>query len=1083
MKKLFTLVLLALCIAVLAPTTSKATHLAGGDITWAPTGVPNQFLVKVKLYRDCDPSAIQLPSTVEVCYSSASLNFSATVTANVVQIIAAPVSICVNVGTNNCAQAGSPGDNEEHTYEVVINLPQQATDWVFATQTCCRNNAITTLTNPGGAGFLIEARLNNLLAPADNSPVFATLAFSKFCVGNPFYYDQGATDADGDSLVFSLVDAEESSNFSCPYTAASLPYVSGYSGLVPLSSSVPITINPQTGLIFFVPDQIQVAVICVRVDEFRNGIRIGSIKRDIQVKIVGACNPIIPAFPPGSTGIIGSQGGRTEANCNDYTIVLPLDTTYLIQCASAIPSDFRTLDPNLIPNPIVAVSPINCQNGKTDSLLITFLNPLTSGVTRLWVKKGFDGNTFLSDCGFELPEAADTVFIYVDTTIIPDLIPLVDTLGCVFNQAQVTLSDSVYCGSIAQDGSDFTFIDATGAVFPISSAYGVCDPFGIKAIQLEINFINAVSGTGPYYLTVQEGTDLNSLGDDCSRFLLDGDTIAIFNVENFIPINLGADQSLCDNSPSITLNSGYPSISNQWLLNNNPISGATQATYTPTVSGTYSVLVSNGPSCQGSDTVAVTIIPAPIDVLGPDINQCENDPLPLLNAGNAGATYQWFLNANLIAGATSQTYQVPSATATGTYSVEINNGSLCIANYPVQFNTFNQYIVTLSNSTICQSDPYPTLDAGNPGATYQWNRNGVAISGATNQTYTPNSAGTYDVVVGTGSCAGTGSMVLTVVANPVVILTNSTICDVQPIPTLDAGNVGAAYQWFESGNAIAGANSQTYTPTQGGNYSVDVTVAPGCVGSGQMTLVINNSLTVSLTNTDICTDGQATLDAGNSGINASYLWSNGATTQTITTNVAGDYSVTVTALGCGGADTATVAVLDYPAAPVVACGSGSAAGAQYKFVYSWEAIPGAVSYEISEDGGSNWVASNNVVSTVSHGTDATVPNFLVRAIGSGICPTGYPSLPVACQVTVPNIITPNGDGKNDFLKIENIEQYPNNSVQIFNRWGQEVYSQDGYNNSDKKFVANDVPDGAYFILINLGDSTKDPINNTLTITR
>jgi gliding motility-associated-like protein len=84
---------------------------------------------------------------------------------------------------------------------------------------------------------------------------------------------------------------------------------------------------------------------------------------------------------------------------------------------------------------------------------------------------------------------------------------------------------------------------------------------------------------------------------------------------------------------------------------------------------------------------------------------------------------------------------------------------------------------------------------------------------------------------------------------------------------------------------------------------------------------------------------------------------------------------------------------------------------------------------------------------------------------------------------VPNIITPNNDGKNDFLKIENIEQYPNNSVQIFNRWGQEIYSQDGYNNSDKKFVANDVPDGSYFILVNLGDSTKDPINNTLTITR
>lgn len=45
-------------------------------------------------------------------------------------------------------------------------------------------------------------------------------------------------------------------------------------------------------------------------------------------------------------------------------------------------------------------------------------------------------------------------------------------------------------------------------------------------------------------------------------------------------------------------------------------------------------------------------------------------------------------------------------------------------------------------------------------------------------------------------------------------------------------------------------------------------------------------------------------------------------------------------------------------------------------------------------------------------------------------------------------ITPNGDGKNDVWIIENIEQFPDNNVQIYNRWGQQVWDADGYDNSN-----------------------------------
>jgi gliding motility-associated-like protein len=50
------------------------------------------------------------------------------------------------------------------------------------------------------------------------------------------------------------------------------------------------------------------------------------------------------------------------------------------------------------------------------------------------------------------------------------------------------------------------------------------------------------------------------------------------------------------------------------------------------------------------------------------------------------------------------------------------------------------------------------------------------------------------------------------------------------------------------------------------------------------------------------------------------------------------------------------------------------------------------------------------------------------------------------DVTVFNVITPNGDGKNDVLKAENLEFYPDNQLRVFNRWGQMVYEKQAYQN-------------------------------------
>ena len=86
----------------------------------------------------------------------------------------------------------------------------------------------------------------------------------------------------------------------------------------------------------------------------------------------------------------------------------------------------------------------------------------------------------------------------------------------------------------------------------------------------------------------------------------------------------------------------------------------------------------------------------------------------------------------------------------------------------------------------------------------------------------------------------------------------------------------------------------------------------------------------------------------------------------------------------------------------------------------------------------------------------------------------------ACDITVYNAVSPNDDSSNDFLFIDGIECYPNNSIEIYNRWGILVYEETGYNNSLKSFKGvsegrntvnrNELlPDGTYFYILKYTD--------------
>ncbi len=368
MKKFFTLVAATLLTALsLISTDSYGSHAVGADITYTYVG-PNQYLITVRFYRDC--AGIDAPLTHVINYTGCGGTLSGSVTLNQptgsgLEIAPSP---CLPAVTTSC-NGGTGYGVQEYIYQGLVTLPQPCADWTFSFSECCRNSQTSTVTNPDSYNIYVATTLDNFNAPNNNSPVFTTIPVTQFCVGNEFYYNQGATDIDGDSLVFSLVPALSAAG-------QPLPYAGSYSALQPVASFGPITIDPQTGTISFTPSTIQVGIIAVLCEEYRNGVKIGEVRRDIQINIVGGCIGSAPLFSP-PTDPFGNPAPAYTAYCGDTSVYIILDNP--VQCGSIVPTDLRILTPNGQLNPVMTATPVNCVNGLTDSILVAFFYPLTGG--------------------------------------------------------------------------------------------------------------------------------------------------------------------------------------------------------------------------------------------------------------------------------------------------------------------------------------------------------------------------------------------------------------------------------------------------------------------------------------------------------------------------------------------------------------------------------------------------------------------------------------------------------------------------------------------------------------------------------
>ncbi len=316
--------------------------------------------------------------------------------------------------------------------------------------------------------------------------------------------------------------------------------------------------------------------------------------------------------------------------------------------------------------------------------------------------------------------------------------------------------------------------------------------------------------------------------------------------------------------------------------------------------GTYTVTVVDASSNSAIKNVTVTQ-PTLVDVeLTADV--CEL-PIVITATGSGGEppyNYNW---------STGQNGAVISVPNSGTYCVTMTDQDLCGAVECITVDVSPLDVAVSANNITCPGDNdgqvTATPSGGTPPYTYQWS-NGAATAA---QSGLP--AGTYTVTVtDAAGCQATGSGT---VVEPPALIANATGQN----PVCLGDNTGSAVASASGGtppytyNWSTGATTQMITGLSQGGYSVTVTDANGCIAIDNVVITPLSSLDVTVqVNNESCpdaNDGTVTAFPADGVPPYTYLWNNGAATQTISGLAPGIYTVTVTdAEGCQDTQSAAV---------------------------------------------------------------------------------------------------------------------------------------------------------------------------------
>lgn len=579
------------------------------------------------------------------------------------------------------------------------------------------------------------------------------------------------------------------------------------------------------------------------------------------------------------------------------------------------------------------------------------------------------------------------------------------------------------------------------------------------------------------------------------------------------PIDFGSDTTLC-HGETLTLDGGTGFASWEWQ------DGSSGQFYEVTETGTYWVTGTTQYGCTISDTIHVTVMQ---DIeLGNDTIFCVGDTV-VYNAGNGYSGYVWF-NGSLA--------NTISLWEPGEYVVWVlaSDISGCWATDTVLVTIISNDIEVFlgADTAVCAGQTVLL----NPGVydEYLWQ------DGSTGPAYTATESGIYWVTV-FGEC-GTDTDSIFVEIFPAIIIdlgADTAICHGETL-LLDAGTGYISYLWQD------GSDSPYYGVSGTGIYSVSVEDVYGCTGSGDIQVEVAEVAELP-GDTMICSGSSINITV--TGNFDSYLWSNGNTGNSIIIESGGLYWLqTAYIFGCESSDTINVDEAFLPdtelgadreacegetveisvepgpynyywngiegsnsitianSGPVVLClenDCGQDCDSVLVSIYSLPVValgadvllmPGG---QVTLDGGNGYLSylwqngSQERYLPVSY-EDALLNQLYWVEVDDGHCRNSDTIYVESFALVVPDVITPNEDGKNDLFRPgENFSGIHDHKIIVMNRWGEKIWESSDFTSGwDAKVNGSYVSEGVYFWVLEISygpGGLKQVLKGSLTVIR
>ena len=654
-----------------------------------------------------------------------------------------------------------------------------------------------------------------------------------------------------------------------------------------------------------------------------------------------------------------------------------------------------------------------------------------------------------------------------------------------------------------------------GSSLIAGSTYAWSGPNGFTSTLQNPTIANIqVAGTGTYSLVV------TNTATGCSSVSSSNSSIAV--VVNTVPVV----------SSAVTVNSTTPCVGTTLNLGSSLVAGSTYAwsgpngftstLQNPTISniqvagtGTYSLVVTDVVTTCSSvldvnSSVPVIVNALPVFssiVLLSDPSPCVNSFVDFSAPFIAGSTYAWSGPNGFTSTLQNPTITNIQVAGTGTYSLIVTNTTTGCSSVTDVNSLVNLTVVlapvitngiTVNDSTPCVGT---TLSLGSSfisGITYAWSGpNGftstlqnptianiqIAGTGIYLLTIIDNNTGCSSVV-SANSSVGVNVIALPVISSAVIV--NSTTPCVGTTLSLGSEFVaGSTYVWSGPNgftSTLQNPSISNIQVTGTGTYSLIITnTATGCssVASANSSIGVVVSLIPIITFNDtfiVCNQPYYNLSVGNYD---SYVWSNGNTSNSINITNSGYYSLYVIDNTCiSNVDSIYINMFN-DSLYFNKSGKGCL---KESFDFSVLGINGASTYLWSGPNGfSSNTSSNNLLSV----EEFNLGSYNVAVdFHNGCFDTISFELTVfdksICQ-EIPEIITPNNDNDNEAFLIKWLEQYPDNNIKIFNRWGVEIFFAAPYKNDFNGVInGNKLPSGSYYYLLDINNGLS-PIKGILEI--